>query len=53
MGRASWVMKETLKLVHISFPHRSPWLLSDPMHFLTKLTSFTTISPEDDKQEVT
>ena len=38
-------MKEILKLLHISFPHKSYWLVSDAMHFLTKLTSFTTISP--------
>lgn len=40
-------MKETLKLVHINFPQRSSWLLSALMHFLTKFTSLTTISPGD------
>lgn len=44
-GKESWVTKDTLKLVQMSFPHRSSWLLSAPMHFLTKFASFTTISP--------
>lgn len=41
----SSVMKEILKLLQTSFPHRSYWLVSVAMHFLTKFTSLTTISP--------
>lgn len=44
-GTGSSVRKEILKLLQTSFPHRSYWLVSAAMHFLTKFTSFTTISP--------
>ena len=44
-GSGPSVTKEILKLVQISLPHKSYWLVSVAMHFLTKLTSFTTISP--------
>lgn len=43
-------IKEILKLLHINFPHKSYWLVSVAMHFLTKLTSFTTISPKKKKK---
>ena len=53
LARASWVTKETLKLVQISFPQRSSRLFSAAMHFLTKFTSLTTISPEViDRQKI-
>lgn len=51
-GIGSSVMKEILKLLHINLPHKSYWLVSVAMHFLTKLTSFTTISPKKIKHIV-
>lgn len=47
LDESSWGMKDTLKLVQINFPQRSSWLFSALMHFLTKFTSLTTISPRD------
>lgn len=47
LDESSWGMNDTLKLVHINFPQRSSWLFSALMHFFTKFTSLTTISPDD------
>lgn len=49
LDESSWGMKDTLKLVQINFPQRSSWLFSALMHFLTKFTSLTTISPSDEQ----